>query len=74
MHYVITCLVTRNTLLALAVLIFLFVLLGYLPAVLVYLLVVLVCPFVVLLVLSVGLFITDPIIQKICVSKINTTQ
>ena len=74
MHYVITCLVTRNTLLALAVHIFLFVLLGYLPAVLVYLLVVLVCPFVVLLVLSVGLFITDPIIQKICVSKINTTQ
>ena len=70
MHYISTCLVTRNTLLALVVLSFPFVVLGYPPVVLVYPLVVLacqfvcplvvsVCPLVVLVMLSVGLFITD---------------
>ena len=73
MHYVITCLVTRNTLLALAVLIFPFALLSYPLVVLACLLVVLVCPLVVLVcplvvsncplvvlvVLSVGPFITN---------------
>ena len=66
MHYVITCLVTRNTLLALVVLSFPFVVLGYQHVVLVCPLVVLVCPrvvsvcpLVVLAVLSVGFLITD---------------
>ena len=70
MHYVITCLVTRNTLLALVVLIFPFLVLSYLPVVLVYplvvlvcLLVVSVCPLVLLVVLSAGLFITDPFFE-----------
>ena len=73
LHYVFTCLITCNTLLALAELIFPFVVLGYPHVVRVFPLVVLVCPLVllvcslvvsvcplvVLVVLSVSLFITD---------------
>ena len=73
MHYTITCLVTRNTLLALVVLIFPIVVLVYPLAIFVCPLVVFVCPLVVpvcplvvsvcplvvLVVLSVGHFITD---------------
>ena len=61
MRYVITCVVTRNTLLPLVVLVCPLLVLSYPPVVLVYLLVVPVCPLVALVVLSVGLFITDPI-------------
>ena len=61
MHYVITCLVTRNTLLALVVLSFPFVVLVYPPVVLVYTLVVLVCPFVCSIVVSVC-----PLVVLVC--------
>ena len=48
LHYVITCLITCNTLLALVELIFPFVVLGYPHVVRVFPLVILVCPLVVL--------------------------
>ena len=63
MRYGIAYLVTRSTLLPLVVLIYSLVVLIWPPVVLVYSLVLLVCsfvcPLVVLVVLSVGLFITD---------------
>ena len=67
LSYGITCLVTRSTLLSLELFVFQLVVLVFPLVVLVCSLVVLVCPLVVsvcplvvLVVLSVGLFITDP--------------